>query len=400
MLPHWWAPLLMLALVACDDGGTSSGSGGSGGSGAGNSSGSSSGGNDDPGSTLGKPQFGDPELASLDRIAFGPGGVILLGDGAKDRIVAVETGDTGTGEDLTFNRVDNLTTRIASAIGTEVAPIEIQVRDIAVNPLTKRMYIAAWRSTDISPHLLWLDANGAAHEVDMSQVVYASVSYSPIQTPGSTVTDIAWLDGLVVASVMKQAAVASHVVMIETPFEHGAPSAFMKPRIYHRSASSWMTDIAIDRLFVFPGNFNQQWMGLSFAGTPVSKYQVSELLGGPVQQTGRTQFDFGLGRSIRDFVYYDDGKDEWLLAAVFNLQFDGQTLAARVHRDLLVDSTFVQENAPILFDPAGSVLVEGVQRVVDFDGADHLELVGNRIVLLRQDTLISEAFPTSSPPDP
>lgn len=390
-----WRQLTAVAAVALFSGacGDDAGSGGSGGDAGSSASSMGSGGNVE--NELGKPQFGDPLLASIQRIAFGPGGVVLVGDGDKDRIVAIETGDTDGSmrDELTFSRIDGITARVASAIGGNVAANDIGITDITINPLTSRVYIAAQHFSAARALLLWMGADGIAHSVDLSQVVYVSFAYPPVQTPGSVITGLRWLDHFVVASALKPSSLVGHVVLAPTPLEHDTLSQHMRPSVYYPAAMQPVADAAIDCLFDFPGSFGEPWIGLAFTGTPIAKYDPAVVFGGAVQQTGRTQLDIGVGRSVRDAVYHGDDEDGWLVASIYNLQFDGQLLAARIHRDFLLDPTLVDANAPVLFDLAGFPTRAGVERLPDLDGAEHLAIDGDDVLLLRQDTLLSKPLP-------
>ncbi len=398
MTPWRWLALAAAALWlgGCGDDG---GSGGAGGGDGGSSGSMGSGG--DVHNELGKPQFGDPRLASIQRIAFGPGGVLLVGDGAKDRVVAIETGDTDGSQRaaLAITRVDGVSARVANAIGGDVAPDQIFITDIATNPLTGRTFIAAeYFAEESTSRLFWVGADGEVHPVDLTQVIYASFGYPPVQTPGSVVTGMAWLGDFVAASALKSSAQVSHVVLAPTPIEHDGLAQHLRPNIYHPGAMQPLSDIAIGALFGFPGSFGEPWMGLCFSGAPIAKYDPAQVFGGPVQQLGRTQLDIGPGREVREAVYHGDDDDGWLVLSIFNLQFDGQVLGARIHRSFLLDATLVDANAPLLFDLAGLPTRSGVDRLVDLDGAEHLTLDGDAVIMLRQDTLLHKPLPPASAP--
>src|SRR5437867_4405766 len=76
-------------------------------------------------------QKGTPDIKSIGQLAFGPDGVLFLGDHQGAAIFAIDTGDrTPAGNDAV--KVEGIDGKIASLLGTDVKAILI--RDLKVNP--------------------------------------------------------------------------------------------------------------------------------------------------------------------------------------------------------------------------------------------------------------------------
>ena len=120
---------------------------------------------------------GKADLKSAGPLAFGPDGVLFIGDSLAAQIVAVDTQDNkATGDTKAGVNIAGVDGKIAAALGTTAD--QISIRDIVVNPVSKNVYISVSRgkSTDAIPVLLKLDAAGKLSEVKLDNVKYAVAS--------------------------------------------------------------------------------------------------------------------------------------------------------------------------------------------------------------------------------
>src|SRR5262249_61358745 len=80
---------------------------------------------------------GNPKLSTIEAIAFGPNGLLLIGGGAQ--VVSVETGDT---KPTTWSKTEiaNIDQVLAGKLGLQAKDIEI--RKLAVNPASGKAYVA------------------------------------------------------------------------------------------------------------------------------------------------------------------------------------------------------------------------------------------------------------------
>src|ERR1700681_3039417 len=67
---------------------------------------------------------GNPEIKSIEAICFGPQGLLLIGDGQGNQVVAVDTGDT-TAQTWSQTEVKNIKDELAGRVGTTAKGIAI-----------------------------------------------------------------------------------------------------------------------------------------------------------------------------------------------------------------------------------------------------------------------------------
>src|SRR6185295_1071176 len=83
---------------------------------------------------------GTPEIKSISALAFGPDGILFIGDSKSASVFAVDTKDKAEMKQPAAVEIKNVDQKIAAALGTEAKNIKIQ--DIAVNPISKKIYCA------------------------------------------------------------------------------------------------------------------------------------------------------------------------------------------------------------------------------------------------------------------
>lgn len=118
--------------------------------------------------------IGDPGIESINALAFGPSGILFVGDAQKANVVAIDTKDTdASGEtgNVNMNKVDE---KIAALLGASVD--DIQIVDMAVNPISQNIYLAV-RHSNGTPMLVKTD--GQSMEVmPMDKVSHSKVDLS------------------------------------------------------------------------------------------------------------------------------------------------------------------------------------------------------------------------------
>src|SRR6516164_3306779 len=118
---------------------------------------------------------GKVDIKSAGPLAFGPDGVLFIGDSLGAKVVALDTGDIKAGGPASVN-MTAIDSKIAAALCT--AADQISIRDIATNPVSKNVYISVnrGRGADAKPVLVKLDTAGKLSEVDLDNVKYSAAS--------------------------------------------------------------------------------------------------------------------------------------------------------------------------------------------------------------------------------
>ncbi len=94
---------------------------------------------------------------SAGALAFGPEGILFVGDSKGAQIVAIETGDVKAPAGPVKINVQGLDAKIAGLVG--VMPDQIMINDIKVNPVSKNVYVSASRGPrpDAMPLIVRID---------------------------------------------------------------------------------------------------------------------------------------------------------------------------------------------------------------------------------------------------
>lgn len=260
---------------------------------------------------------GSPELKSAGPLAFGPEGILLIGDTKAAAIVAIQTGDKGGAASAAQYDVPDLPGKVAKAVSADKA----EIKDVAVNPETGNLYLSVMAN---GPKIVKLAADGSIKEVALKEI-----GFSRIELPNApedkvtgegprarnqrdaSITDLAWVNGQVIASGAVAGNASSGVRALNFPFgdKHSASNL----EIYH-AAHARTEDNAIIRTFI-PFNINGEPSVLAgFTCTPLVKFPVAELAGSD-KIKGTTVAELGNRNQPLDMIAYkQDGKDFLLLA--------------------------------------------------------------------------------------
>ena len=88
---------------------------------------------------------GTPQVKSIGALAFGPEGILFIGDPQGAAVFAVVTGDTKSSEAPAKDglKVANINEKAASLLGIESG--QLQVNALAVNPASSNAYLGVMR---------------------------------------------------------------------------------------------------------------------------------------------------------------------------------------------------------------------------------------------------------------
>jgi len=257
---------------------------------------------------------GKVDVKSAGPLAFGPDGVLFIGDSLGAKVVAIDTGDTKTGAPASVN-VQGIDGKIAAALGT--AADQITIRDIATNPASKNVYISVsrGRGADAKAVLLKLDTAGKLSEVGMDNVKYsvAELPNPPAQNnqKTNTITEVRYVDGQVLVAGLSNEEFSSNMKVIPFPFAAADRGALIE--MYHGSHARFETNSPI-RTFVPYTIDKKQYILAAYTCTPLVKIPVSELKSGAKIQ-GTTIAEMGAGNQPLDMVAYTKNGHEYILMA-------------------------------------------------------------------------------------
>ncbi len=267
---------------------------------------------------------GTPELKSAGSLAFGPDGILFVGDSKSATIFAIATGDTKSDKSFVKIQVSGVNKQIASLL--ETTPDNVSVNDLAVNPMTAAAFLSVTKGkgADASPAIVRVAKNGTLTKVALQNIPFQKVVLpdapedKDVTANGRTrnprndsITDLAYAEGKVFASGLATGTSPSSVHQIPFPFTEG--SAGTSVEIFHGAHGKVESTSAI-RTFV-PMNINGEPSLLAgFVCTPLVRFPISDLK--PSEKTrGTTVAELGNRNQPLDMIAYrKDGHDFLLLS--------------------------------------------------------------------------------------
>jgi hypothetical protein len=316
---------------------------------------------------------GKVDLKSAGALAFGPDGVLFVGDSLGGAVVALDTSDKTPAQNVKIN-VPGVDQKIAALVG--VMPDQIMINDVAVNPISKNVYVSAsrGRGPDAMPLVVRVEPSGKITLLSLDNIAHASVSLvdAPDSNPTArqnprltTITDMAFVNGTVMVAGMSNEEWNSALRSIPYPFNTATKGTQLQ--IWHASHGRYETQAPI-RTFVPYSLAGQQYVLAAYTCTPLVKIPVSDLKPG-AQVKGVTIADLGSGNQPLDMVPYQKDGHNFILIA--NTSFG----VVKLHADTLATDKPI--DAPEVVNVAGApydkmTALTNVQHLAQIDGSNAL----------------------------
>jgi hypothetical protein len=323
--------------------------------------------------TLGKVQ-----LKSAGALAFGPQGILFVGDSTAGAVIELDTNDHQNAPSGAKVNVEGIDTKIAAMLG--VPPDQIGINDVKVNPLSKNVYLSVTRGhgPDAAALIVKVSATGEVTNVSLDNIKYASVSLSdsPAASPGSrqdprmmTITDMSYVEGNLLVAGLSNEEWSSALRSIPVPFKTAEQGATLQ--IWHSSHGRYETQSPV-RTFVPYSISGKSYILAAYTCTPLVKIPASSLKPGE-KVKGVTIADLGAGNQPLDMVpYKKDGHDFILIAntsrGLVKLKADGLDSYAAIDSPTKVDGP-----AGVPYDKLD---LKNVQQLASFDAGNAVVLVG------------------------
>ncbi|HEX4136721.1 MAG TPA: hypothetical protein VHY84_19070 [Bryobacteraceae bacterium] len=315
---------------------------------------------------------GKAQLMSAGALAFGPDGVLFVGDSIGGAVVALDTKDNAAPRSAVKVDVQGIDAKIAALAGT--TPDQIMVNDITVNPISKNVYLSAsrGRGPDALPLIARATASGNVSLLSLDNIPHASVSLSdaPEANAGArqnprmqTITDMNYLNGNVMVAGLSNEEWSSALRSIPFPFKKAEQGATLQ--IWHSSHGRYETQSPV-RTFVPYTIQGQQYVLAAYTCTPLVKIPVSDLKPG-AKVKGVTIADLGSGNQPLDMVPYKKDGHDYILVA--NTAFGVVKLKAdNLETYKPIDSPTVVDVAGVPYDSINSL--KNVQHLAQLDNAN------------------------------
>jgi len=255
---------------------------------------------------------GSPELKSMGALAFGPEGILFIGDQRGAAIYAIATGDTKPTDVKEGLKITNLNEKLASLLGIEAK--QIKINDLAVNPLSTNAYLSVARGTapDSPSLLIKIDRMGKISEFPLKGVKFAQVTLPNAveKNRQEAITNMAYVNGKLFVAGLSNEEFASNLKVIPFPFKDVDKGSGVE--IFHGAHGKIETRSPV-RTFV-PYDINgEAYILAAYTCTPLVKIPVKELKAGE-KVKGVTVAELGNGNKPLDMIVYKkDGKDYILM---------------------------------------------------------------------------------------
>ena len=280
-------------------------------------------------------QQGKPDIRSMSSLAFGPEGILFVGDSIGAAVFAIQLGDKTPNSSQEPLDIQDLEGKIAALLGTRKA--DILIHDMAVNPVSQNVYLAVSRGrgkwierwqlpNDFSKATILLRVSPSQQ---ISEVRLNSVHFARARLPNpisqdkmhpwkegtrlrvDTITDLAYSEGRLFVAGLSNEEFASTMWQIPYPFQDSAVASTLE--IYHGAHGGYETHAPIRTFLPFTLKGETHLLA-SYLCTPLVTFPVSGLEDGR-HVRGRTLAELGFGNYPLDMLSYrKEGKDYILIA--------------------------------------------------------------------------------------
>lgn len=262
--------------------------------------------------------IGTPAIKSINSLAFGPDGILFIGDSKSAAVFAMDTKDAAASGQAANIEIKNIDQKIAALLGTDAQNITFQ--DIAVNPVSKSVYCAV-QSSDGTPVLFKIDGDKIT-AVSTQNVAYSTVGLNDAPAEDAkdkrgnsirvaAISDLGFADGKLLVSGLSGKEFNSTFRSIPFPFTNKQDQATLE--IYHAAHGKYETLSPI-RTFTTAEIAGIKYLVASYTCTPLVLFPLDELKPG-MHVKGRTVAEMGSGNSPVDMVTMKKGGESFLMMA-------------------------------------------------------------------------------------
>jgi len=269
-------------------------------------------------------EVGTPGIKSVGPLAFGPEGILFVGDNVGAAIFAIDIGDAEVANQQREINLENLATPLAAYLGC--SRDDVLIRDMAVHPTSQNIYLAVMRGSGKAalPVLVKVGADGTISDVPLEDLPFSQtliedaaseddprlVSRDQLRTV--TVTDMCYVDGLLLVAGTSNEEFSSTLRRIPFPFTGSTLTNSLE--IFHVSHGRYETAAPIRTFVPYANNTS---ILASYTCTPVVQFAISDLRPG-AHVMGKTVAELGAHNRPLDIVSYTAAGQEFLLISNAN----------------------------------------------------------------------------------
>lgn len=261
-------------------------------------------------------KMGNPDLKSINSLAFGPGGILFIGDAKSGNIYALDTKDVTPVDKASAVEIKNIDQKIASFLGTDAN--KLSIRDLKVNPISKNIYCAV-QANDGTPALVKI-SNGNIQAVSTKDVMYSQIAINNVPAEDAknkwggslrmaAIEDLVFADGKLLVSGLSNQQFSSTFRSIPFPFTNAQDQSSLE--IYHAAHGQYETEAPIET-FTVANLRGKKYVIASYTCTPLVLFPMDDLKPG-THVKGRTVGEFGAGNRPLDMITMKKGNELYLI---------------------------------------------------------------------------------------
>jgi hypothetical protein len=265
---------------------------------------------------------GKPDLKSAGALAFGPDGILFVGDAQGAALFAIGVDPAPASKPAAELKLEGLDAKIAALLGTKAE--DILINDLAVQPKSGIAYLSVSRGKgpDAEPVIVTVGPTGKLAVLPLDKVAYAKIALA--NAPGvdakdqrgnslrqDAITDLHYLDGRVFIAGLSNEAFDSTLRAIPFPFTGSDLGTSVE--IYHGAHGKFETRAPV-RTFVPFIIGGEPHLMAAYQCTPLVTFPIAQLKPGS-KLRGTTVAELGnMNRPLDIISYQKDGHMFLLLA--------------------------------------------------------------------------------------
>jgi hypothetical protein len=267
-----------------------------------------------------KPAGGPLESAGV--LAFGPKGVLFVGDSQGATVYAFEVRDEAKDESAEPLAIASIDQKIASLLGTTAH--QITVNDLAVHPASQQLYLSVTRGkgNGALPVVLRTNRSGKLETLDLGSTPFTKVSVANVYEKGAkskwgqdlrrmAITDLAWVDGELLIAGLSNTEFAS--TLRRTPYPFRDALAVNTLEIFHTSHDKYETQSPIESFLPFAIQGKPSLIA-GYGCAPIASFTLADLKS-KTHLRGTTLAELGGGNRPLDMIAFEKEGQRRLLIA-------------------------------------------------------------------------------------
>lgn len=324
-----------------------------------------------------KTENGTPKIQSIDAIAFGPNGALLVGDSKGGQVVAIDTKDVKS-TPWKAKPIDNFVEKLADKLGSTAKKIELKA--LAVNPASGTAYVVV--RNDGKPTIVTIDGAGKIGEVSLEKVDHVAI---PLPKSTTQVTDIAYTKDRILVGGASNEKFKAKVYSIPTPLDPANKAIGFSTETYHVAHGKWETHAPMWTIIPYEAKGKKYVVG-AFQCTPLVRYSLDDVKE-DAKVKGESVIELGNGNKPVAMFTYTKGDKSYLLVnnvRGFGKQFgNSKYWVARVDMSVFDETEKLNEKAQWRVEKGTTKpITDKVKMIDDYGGTNFMDRLDDKHALL------------------